>query len=311
MHGPSPHAPLHTSHYNHNDHLHPNGHHAYDDDRTPSRGEGQYGFSAEDAADDFERSILGDEVPTPTPPPPLVTSTKRKGKGKKRAAQENDRHSGSEAEAPATKKKKKAAVEESATSSAAPPPTKKRRLEKEAISVADDVERSIMGSEPTAPSASAPVKSLKGKGKAKQIKQAEQLQREPSMDSVSTPPVKIRKKPGPKKKLGLAPEVESEIAASSALAVGSTVGSYPPSVSGDVTPRSSRPGSPVPANMSILYDLDEVIPPLKKARKIDDGAMVKRIKSLEEAQKKVWTNIARREVAKVRLGSVFAFTWLT
>jgi DNA helicase INO80 len=157
-----------------------------------------------------------------------------------------------------------------------------------------------MGAETPAPSASAPVK---GKGKARQLAKAEQIQREPSMDSVSAPPTKGRKKPGPKKKLGLAPEIESEIAAaaSSALSVGGTPAgtSYPPSLSGDATPNISRPTSPAPANMSTVYDLDEEIPPLKKAKKIDDTAMVKRIKTLEEAQKKVWTNIARREVAKV------------
>lgn len=285
----------------------PNGVHHHEPEPIPSRDEQDFGISAEDAANDLEHSVLGDLVPEPTPPAPVVIS-KRKGKGKKRAAQDADRHSGNENEAITTTKKKKAAAaaaEVVAVSATAPPPTKKRRLEKEAASVADDVERALLDVAPQQPPpASAPVKPPKAKGKAKQLQAAEELQREPSMDSVSAsaPPTKPRKKPGPKKKLGLAPEVESEIAAaSSAVAAGtaSLNGSGPPSVSGDVTPSFSRATSPVPGVMSTLYDLDDPIPPLKKAKKIDDIAMVKRIKTLEDAQKKVWTNIARREVAKV------------
>ncbi|KAF6766320.1 DNA ATP-dependent helicase [Ephemerocybe angulata] len=300
---PPPHPPYRNG--GPNDPIHLNGNGVHDIARTHSSDAQDYGFSAEEVANDFERSILGDEVPTPTPPPP-VTISKRKGKGKKRAVPDAEHHSGSEAERP-TARKKKAPIGDApaptTTSSAAPPPTKKRRLEKEAISVADDVERSLMDADTAqAPSASAPVKAPKGKGKAKQIQQAEHLQREPSMDSLSAPPVKPRKKPGPKKKLGLAPEVVSEIAAASSAVLGglpSAGPSYPPSVSGDATPNYSRASSPAPANMSTIYDLDEVIPPMRKAKKIDDGAMVKRIRTLEEAQKKVWMNIARREVAKV------------
>ncbi|KAF9240898.1 P-loop containing nucleoside triphosphate hydrolase protein [Melanogaster broomeanus] len=52
------------------------------------------------------------------------------------------------------------------------------------------------------------------------------------------------------------------------------------------------------ATSAVVYELDEVVPPLKRAKKIDDNAMAKRVKSLEEAQKKVWTNIARRDIAE-------------
>lgn len=299
LHAPSPHGSPHPpprfSHVEHNEHLMPNGVHHHEPEPIPSRDEQDFGISAEDAANDLEHSVLGDLVPEPTPPAPVVIS-KRKGKGKKRAAQDADRHSGNENEAITTTKKKKAAAaaaEVVAVSATAPPPTKKRRLEKEAASVADDVERALLDVAPQQPPpASAPVKPPKAKGKAKQLQAAEELQREPSMDSVSAsaPPTKPRKKPGPKKKLGLAPEVESEIAAaSSAVAAGtaSLNGSGPPSVSGDVTPSFSRATSPVPGVMSTLYDLDDPIPPLKKAKKIDDIAMVKRIKTLEDAQKKV------------------------
>lgn len=118
------------------------------------------------------------------------------------------------------------------------------------------------------------------KSKAKQ-------QRELSHDSASavgTP--KTRKKYGPKKKTGLALEVDTEH------------GSRPASLLGDITPSASRPSSPVPLNTSMVYGLDEQIPPLKRAKKVDDATLVKRIKTLEESQKKVWTNIARRDIVK-------------
>lgn len=128
---------------------------------------------------------------------------------------------------------------------------------------------------------------LKLKGKAKQN------QREPSPDSISATP-KQRKKPGPRKK-GLAQELENEL------------GSRPPSVLGDVTPAVSRPTSPVPVNTTMVYDFDEPIPPIKRAKKVDDTAMIKRIRSLEEAQRKVWTNIARRDVVKVCLSELMLY----
>ncbi|KAL4268117.1 Chromatin-remodeling ATPase INO80 [Pleurotus pulmonarius] len=72
------------------------------------------------------------------------------------------------------------------------------------------------------------------------------------------------------------------------------------SASGEVTPVLSRPSSPSSGQpYAIIYDLDEDIPVLKKAKKVDENQMMKRVKTLEEAQRKVWTNIARRDVAKV------------
>ena len=49
-----------------------------------------------------------------------------------------------------------------------------------------------------------------------------------------------------------------------------------------------------------MFEIDEVAPPLKKAKKVDDATMLKRLKVLEESQTKVWKNIARREAGKVR-----------
>jgi DNA helicase INO80 len=123
--------------------------------------------------------------------------------------------------------------------------------------------------------------SSKTKGKGKQ---------EMSPDSVSVTPKPGRKKPGPKKRVGLALELDNEQGRPS-----------PSSFMGDVTPAVSRPTSPALTHTSMVYELDEPIPPMKKAKKVDDNAMLKRIKSLEEAQRKVWTNIARRDVAKVIL----------
>jgi DNA helicase INO80 len=94
-----------------------------------------------------------------------------------------------------------------------------------------------------------------------------------------------RKRPGPKKKAGM--DVELQLS------------SHPPSLY-DGTPSLSRPASPIAGLVTVVYELDEDVPPLKKAKKMDDSAMIKRVKALEEGQRKVWMNIARREVAKVR-----------
>ncbi|KAL0951029.1 hypothetical protein HGRIS_007769 [Hohenbuehelia grisea] len=161
-----------------------------------------------------------------------------------------------------------------------PPLPKRRKVDKAAAEFLDEPEFPVPidAAFPAARAASAV------KGKEKFMASA----REGSMDSVSvamTP--KGRKKAATKKKPGLSGLEHL------ALPSGSV------SASGDVTPALSRPESPAPASTAIVYDLDEVIPPLKKAKKIDDSAMVKRVKTLEEAQRKVWTNIARRDVAKV------------
>ncbi|KAI0662679.1 SNF2 family N-terminal domain-containing protein [Cubamyces menziesii] len=166
--------------------------------------------------------------------------------------------------------------------SAMRPPQKKRRIEKDA---ADGDERSAVD-ESISVSAASPANKLlagaRGKGKGKQ--------REQSTDSVSATP-KGRKRLGPRKKLDALPPQTQEL-----LGVGSTAAS----VSGDVTPIGSRPASPALTNISAtVYELDEAIPPLKKARKVDDAAMIKRLKTLEEAQRKVWMTIARRDVVKV------------
>jgi len=146
------------------------------------------------------------------------------------------------------------------------PTAKKRKLQADAFEhgedYAMDIDQSI---------------STKVKGKGKQL-----APREQSVDTVSSTPKAPRKKLGARKKAG---ELESN----------------PPSVAGDTTPLPSRPTSPAPVNTSVIFELEEVVPSLKKAKKMDDAAMLKRVKTLEEAQRKVWTNIARRDVAKVSI----------
>ncbi|CAK5264971.1 unnamed protein product [Mycena citricolor] len=119
----------------------------------------------------------------------------------------------------------------------------------------------------------------------------EKAREEPAQSISSISAAKApRKKPGPKKK-GFGPELEMQRA------------SLAPSVASDVTPAlsrpSSRPSSPGPIANPYYFELDEQIPPLKKAKKVDDSVMIKRLRTLEETQRKVWTNIARKDVAKV------------
>jgi DNA helicase INO80 len=128
----------------------------------------------------------------------------------------------------------------------------------------------------------------KGKGKGKQT-------REQSLDSVANSGgAKPRKRQGAKKKQDALPPQTQEL-----LGIGSSA-----SIGGDITPSPSRPASPPFTAASdrmgaMVYELDEEIPPLRKAKKVDDSTMLKRIKTLEEAQKKVWTTIARRDVPRV------------
>jgi len=78
------------------------------------------------------------------------------------------------------------------------------------------------------------------------------------------------------------------------------------SAGGDLTPATSRPSSPALTPMSdklgaTVFELGEHVPQLKKAKKVDEATMLKRVRALEETQKKVWTTIARRDIPKVSL----------
>ncbi|KAL1674559.1 SNF2 family N-terminal domain-containing protein [Schizophyllum commune] len=63
----------------------------------------------------------------------------------------------------------------------------------------------------------------------------------------------------------------------------------------------SRPASPSTQSTAgaFIYELDDVPPTLRKAKKVDQNGQIKRVRTVEEAQKKVWTTIARRDVVKV------------
>ncbi|EIW86595.1 hypothetical protein CONPUDRAFT_45589 [Coniophora puteana RWD-64-598 SS2] len=162
------------------------------------------------------------------------------------------------------------------------PATKKRKLDKDAVDITDELERSVSGSNLALSSKSA---LSKIKGKAKQT-----IAREGSPDSISTTTT-------PKGKKKIASKKKNEMLLLDAV---DSAASAADSAAGDVTPSASRPTSPaLTVSSTVVYELDEVAPPLKRAKRVDDTIKTKRLKSLEEAQRKVWTNIAKREVAKV------------
>jgi chromatin-remodeling ATPase INO80 len=165
---------------------------------------------------------------------------------------------------------------------------KKRRVGKD-FDITADLERSIaedqcsVASAQDVPRLSTSTKSRsKGKGKSGI--------REQSVDSVSATPKTSRKRPATRRKLdGIAPQTLETLG----------LGSAPASIAGDITPSGSRPPSPtLTATSGTVFEMDMVIPPLKRAKKVDEATMLKRIKALEESQRKVWKNIARKEIPK-------------
>ncbi|KDR85120.1 hypothetical protein GALMADRAFT_218196 [Galerina marginata CBS 339.88] len=228
----------------------------------------RFNSGAEDAALEFERSILQD-----SPPP---KQKKKPSESKKRPVPNLD----SDVEGVVDKAKYMVDTQG--------PSAKRRKLDNNLTTATSNGVDAVIN--PESVSLKLSISKLKGKGK--------QAQREPSHDSISATP-KQRKKPGPKKKVGLPLEVDNEQV------------SRPSSLVGDITPAVSRPTSPVPTNTTMVYELDEQMPQMKKAKKVDDNAMMKRIKSLEEAQRKVWTNIARRDVAKARVYKYHALGYQT
>lgn len=180
------------------------------------------------------------------------------------------------------------------------PPKKKRKVTKDGEFTIELERPELLASTPgdVTPATLPVVERLTASGRGRGKGRSKGIQREQSADSVSvsgTP--KQRKKPGPKKKTDtLPPHTQEALGIPSASA----------SVAGDLTPAGSRAVSPTPTNVSAtFYELDEAIPKLKPARRLDDQAMLKRVKGLEEAQKKVWTNIARRDIVKVRKSIAF------
>ena len=122
-------------------------------------------------------------------------------------------------------------------------------------------------------------------------KKGKQATREGSIDSASG--VKQPRRRGKKKEGGVLQNPDL-------LSIAPSI-----SAGGDLTPGTSRPSSPALTPMpdklnATVFELDEQVPQLKKAKKVDDTTMLKRVRALEESQKKVWTTIARRDIPKVR-----------
>ncbi|GBE77918.1 Putative DNA helicase [Sparassis crispa] len=226
--------------------------------------DGSYGAGPETVAREMDDTALG-------------VTAKRRGKGK-----------GKESKKRVPPPYSDSGSEDIPISAKIGPAHKKRRVDKvttgnDVASIADEFQRSIIPGDSMVPSPAHKLVALaKGKGKGRQ--------REHSVESVATTP-KPRRKPGPRKKYDTLPPQTQEYLGIASASV---------SVAGDTTPVGSRPASPaLTVASATLYELDEAIPPLKRAKRVDEAAMLKRVKMLEEAQRKVWTNIARKDVAKV------------
>lgn len=76
-------------------------------------------------------------------------------------------------------------------------------------------------------------------------------------------------------------------------------------ISHDVTPIASTPSSPALTAVSLqgtapgFWPVNEPVPPLKKPKKLDQSQAAKRVVALEEAQRRVWINIARKDIVRV------------
>ncbi|EJD03854.1 uncharacterized protein FOMMEDRAFT_82627 [Fomitiporia mediterranea MF3/22] len=160
-------------------------------------------------------------------------------------------------------------------------PPKRRRLDMD-DDLMDDLERSIAGDDPQSISTAMGSRVYPGKGKGKG-----RATPVPSGAGSDVSQAKAKRKPARRKGDPLS-LLGHELGPDSAAA----------SVAGDITPVPSAPPSPS-SSAALIYELGDVPPPMKRAKKVDDQIMYKRIMGLEEAQRKVWLNIARRDVAKV------------
>ncbi|THH07628.1 hypothetical protein EW145_g3261 [Phellinidium pouzarii] len=163
-------------------------------------------------------------------------------------------------------------------------PVKKRKFDSFEDNITDDLERSIAGDEPQSISAAMTRKPYvprtgKGKGRATPV---------PSVAGSDAGAPKHKKRGGPRKKGDPLALRAQEVGTPSAAA----------SVAGDITPTPSGPPSPA-LSATMIYEIGEVVPPMKRAKRVDEQTMYKRIMGLEEAQRKVWLNMSRRDVAKV------------
>jgi DNA helicase INO80 len=221
---------------------------------------------AEDAARELEESVLGPSTPS---------------KGKTKTAD--------------AKRPPYAAASEASSSDLDVPiardqgrASKRRKVGKD-FDITADLERSIAEDQRSVGSVQ-DVLRLSTSTKARTKGKGKSGIREQSVDSVSATPKASRKRPARRKLDGIAPQTLETLG----------LGSAPASIAGDITPGGSRPPSPtLTATSATVFEMDMVIPPLKRAKKVDEATMLKRIKALEESQRKVWKNIARKEIPKV------------
>jgi DNA helicase INO80 len=218
---------------------------------------------AEDAARELEESVLG-------------LSTPSKGKMKttdaKRAPYATSDASSSDLDIPIARDQGRA--------------NKKRKVGKD-FDITADLERSIAEDQLSVAGQDVLRLSTSTKGRSKG--KGKSGIRDQSVDSVSATPKASRKRGSRRKLDGIAPQTLETLG----------LGSAPASVAGDITPNGSRPPSPtLTATSATVFEMDMVIPPLKRAKKVVEATMLKRIKALEESQRKVWKNIARKEIPK-------------
>jgi DNA helicase INO80 len=219
---------------------------------------------AEDAARELEESVLGPSTPS---------KGKMKTADAKRVPYAASDASSSDLDIPAARDQGRA--------------NKKRKVGKD-FDITADLERSIAEDQRSVASGQDIQRlstSTKGRSKGK----GKSGIREQSVDSVSATPKASRKRGSRRKLDGIAPQILETLG----------LGSAPASVAGDITPNGSRPPSPtLTATSATVFEMDMVIPPLRKAKKVVGATMLKRIKALEESQRKVWKNIARKEIPK-------------
>ncbi|KAI5124611.1 hypothetical protein M0805_004221 [Coniferiporia weirii] len=222
-----------------------------------------YNSGAEDAARELEESVLG-----PGP------STSRRGHfdGRKRGAAAALSDDSSDLDVPNAGWRERENVS-----------TKKRKMDAFESNITDDLERSIAIDEPQSISIANARKSYgsksgKGKGRATPV---------PSVAGSDAGAHKVRKR-APRKRGDPFALRTQEVGTPSAAA----------SVAGDITPTPSGPPSPA-LSATMIYEIGDIAPSMKRAKRVDEQTMYKRILGLEEAQRKVWLNIARRDVAKV------------
>jgi len=245
------------------------GHELHDSDNSPAaqRLHAQEN-GAEDAARELEESVLGPSTPS---------KGKTKAADAKRAPYAASDASSSDLDVPIARDQGRA--------------NKRRKVGKDS-DITADLERSIAEDQRSVASGQDLLRlstSAKGRSKGK----GKSGIREQSVDSVSATPKGSRKRGSARRKLdGIAPQTLETLG----------LGSAPASVAGDITPNGSRPPSPtLTATSATVFEMDMVIPPLKKAKKVVGATMLKRIKALEESQRKVWKNIARKEIPKASL----------